>query len=423
MRKEHEEIANKLNQLSLLEFEGVKIGDMLHYLLIIPAFQRMSYMHIWASLVKRSIFFYNHFEVKGKPSTLFLFSNAYASRNDLLKTFNKVVELSENYLKMIGGKTKKTHFLFLRHIWRTLIWNKSLKEIFADKIERWQYVAVLYRIFMDYKEFEWKVNKLGLDIKNEVSLSDVHWVDSYFTQKMNHEGIKTITLQHGTFGSQADPWPYKGTASKFFLCFGEFTMNEAKFAGGIKGTMIPAGLPAYIGAGSRKREFNGPVSLMGIILDGGNCHEDNREMIQLMQNFCKKTNRKLLLKYHPAVQADKYNDIIDHDVVEGVYGKDISIADFGKMIDVGIVRDSTCLFDFLQQWIPTFVFRSEGQKGRQYVNLNRFCFETEEELESYLSIIGTEEYVTRLTEVREYFGIGDNTEERYKKAFRELGIL
>lgn len=423
MNKEHEELKCKLNQLSLQGVDGIKLGDMLHYPLLEQKFNRGGCMRIWGGILKKTLFFSNHFVVKGNPSTIFLFSNAYAARKDMLKVFNNVADLSENHLKMVGGRTKKIHFHFLKFVWYTALWNKELKNIIENNLQRWKYISVLYGAFIDYKEFEWKINKLGVDIKNEVSFSDVHWVDSFFTQKLNLEGIKTITLQHGTFGSQADPWPFKGTASKFFLCYGKFTMNEAKFAGGIKGTMIPVGLPAYINTNDNKRKLVCSDSVIGIILDGGNCHEDNIEMIQRLQEFCKKTNRKILLKYHPAVHMNTYDKIIDNNVIDGVYGKEISIVDFGKKIDIAIVRDSTCLFDLLQQWIPTYVFYSEGQKGRQYANFTKFRFETEEELESYLSKIGTEEYSKQLTEVREYFGIGDNTEERYKKAFQELGIL
>ena len=62
----------------------------------------------------------------------------------------------------------------------------------------------------------------------------------------------------------------------------------------------------------------------------------------------------MFLKLHPTSNQELYDDIIDSSVCERIYGRNISIIDFGKIIDIAILRNSTALLEMIEQFIRKY---------------------------------------------------------------------
>lgn len=412
---------SKLNKIRIDEFSNVNIGDMFQYMseanisrgYVLKAFYRM---------LRKTIFFSNEFKKEGNPDTLFLFSNSYADRLDLLNTFRKVVALSKNHVEMVGCHTKRLHIRFCREFFKLRKWNLILKDYSMNLGSRVYILEQIYSAYIDLMEYRDLVQKWNVEIQNLVTMCDVHGIDYYFTEYFNAQGKNTVTLQHGIFSSTANAWAYSHSKSKFFLANSQYGVEEAVLSGHERTGLIAAGLPSLI---MNHQDAQTPIfqnHTIGVVLEGESCHEDNRRMISFMQTYCKENHKELYIKLHPTCRKDAYDDVIDYESVRGIIGRELSILDFAAKIDVAIIRNSTSLLELVSKGVPCFIFVSEGQKMDVYKNVHQLRFETVEELSELLDSILRENYGDEFGRLQQYFGDARHTKETYMKTLWEIGI-
>lgn len=411
-----------LNTIYIQEFDGMKLGEMLYH--TIPnELSNRSILGCCKFILNRTLLWQNEFEVKGNPKTLFLFSNSYSYRKDLLQTFDYVREISGNHIRMLGVSTKRLHIGYIRELGKLFIWNREIKKAVPSFVERLYVLRQLYGIYLDYKEYSHFVKKNGYSVDKLVTLCDVHAVDYYFTSKFNSEGKTTVTLQHGVFSSTANSRAYGLSQSKHFLANSQFAVDEAVLSG--HGTMglHAAGLPSFVGREVHIKRSEFANKKIGAILEGEFCHEDNMRLISALQDFCKKNDKELYIKLHPVSDRNAYDDVIDNAFVKAVYGKEKGILEFAEIIDVAIVRNTTSLLELISQGIPSFIFVSEKQKMDVYKNAHMLRFETQDKLKEYLDAMISTDFAKKFDEMKKYFGDGEHAEENYQRIFSELGIL
>ena len=142
--------------------------------------------------------------------------------------------------------------------------------------------------------------------------------------------------------------------------------------------MIPVGLPSSINEVFDRKGKLDLVEKIGVIPEGESCFKDNVELILFVQEYCKKNNKRLLLKLHPTSNIDNYRDILDASICEAVYGKEIRILDFAKKIDIAIIRNSTGLLEMIEQMVPAFVFYSDQQELDVFKYVDSIRFKSED---------------------------------------------
>lgn len=421
------EIIEKINQLSLYRCEEIKCGDVLYYTIRMgnghSIFRLMQQVMI---LIKTSLFDTNNYELCGNANTLFLFGFS-VSRSDMYKKLNKLETVIHNRLSINPfGKYK-----LRRHIFRNILslriplrWSTQLKDIITSPVERLKHVGMLYRAYCDYNSFLDYERKNNLRVSKLITLCDLHVSESYFTQMFNKTGMLTISLQHGTYSSVDDPHEFRGIKSKVFLVDGNFAKDEAMIAGISKNCkVIPVGLLASIGVNRLEKPEQYGNHIIGLALEAESCREDNIESIKFMAQFCKRHNKKLLIRFHPTSSIDSYITILKkYDIVD-YCSTETSVKDFAKIIDIGITRYSTMLLDLLELWTPTFLYVSEGQLQNTYKNYKMLNFCNEKELSDLIDNINENTVSKMISDSRRYFICEGEALHNYQKVLGQYDIL
>jgi len=409
----------ELNKIQIKEFGNVRIGNMLHYVKELP----ISDFHVLKCIyhiIAKTLFFSNEFLIKGNADTLFLFSNSYAGRRDLLANFDKVVSLSKNYLKMNGIKTKKLHLGYIINLMLLRQWDRQIAKEVPMLNERLYILSQLYGIYTDYIEYQSYVKKNNLKINKLLSFCDVHPIDYYFTHCFNEQGKTTVTVQHGVYCSDTNAWAYTESRSTYFLANSQYSIKEAVTAGKKEKGLCAAGLLSYINEKVIPRELNN--RRIGVILDGELLHEDNVQMLKFMQAFCKKEKLELYIKLHPTSGIENYSDIFDFEYITEICGKEKNIFEFASSIDVAIIRNSTCLLELINQGIPCFIFSGQNQEVDVYKHMHEIRFSTEETIHCFLEEIMNCDYQEKFDKLKRYLGDGENATNNYKKLLHQIGI-
>lgn len=414
-----EDLKKRINAIVLFKLEGIKIGDVLHY-----AYEYKKNYLFFAKLLYhflyKTMFWNNCFEVRGVPRTLFLFSASYRERTDMLKLVKKVASTINDHVIMISRRTKKPHANFLRHLPLIFVWNRQLKDIVEDWHDRWHYIDIVYGAYLDYQELMIYLNKKGYMIANLITLYDAHCVDSLFTQMFNRDGKVTATLQHGFFSAKYSEWAFRGSHSNVFIANSLFSLDEAKKCGVNIDKYKIAGLPSYIDINTVKQHKDTNVAILGVVLDGEPLHDYNVQMLNFIQKFCKGKEYDIFIKLHPTSSESDYKEVIDYSLKPKIYGKEISIIEFGKLIDIGIIRNSTALLEMYMQYIPTFVFYSSEMMIDVYESLTELRFNNDVELQDKIEQVKSELFQDTAKKYKEYFGGYDNIRKRYEKIFNAL---
>lgn len=421
------ELQDKLNQLHLLGCEKIQCGNVLYYPIRdinlcnkqkLNPFLRIPFIFI------KSLFQDIDISITGNASTVMLFSRSYMTRIDYLDSFNKVTEIIENKL-VVKPKSKIKIFNFLNLI-RLFRWNRQMKKVIPDLAERWYYLGYIYEAYIDYRLIEKCAKKRGILIRNLVTWCDVHAIDCFITQMYNLLGRTTVTLQHGIFSENMSRWGIEGSLSKYFMAYGQYTVDEAMKVG-YKNTMLKVGMPSSIGISTFK-ENNGMIKKsykilkIGVLLDGPLYADDNKRSILFLQKFCKNNDIELYLKFHPATKIIDYKNLIDKDVIKNCFAKDITVSEFADTVDLLIVRNSTSFLQMIEQKKPVLIIYDSIQKVDVYKSIQDIRFSTYEELKRIINEIGTEKYQKVVNYVSKYLCTGGNIKKNYKKVFNSIGI-
>ena len=150
--------------------------------------------------------------------------------------------------------------------------------------------------------------------------------------------------------------------------------------------------------------------------------EDNINMLISVQEYCRMNNKKMIVKYHPANNPKDYAQYLDAGIVT-TYGKEISIEQFGNIIDIAVVSASTVFTAMLKQWIPVFLYVREGHDPKLFGNVESLKFSSANEFKKLINWTKEKEFESDLIKLREFFLAPGNYETNYKKAFSDIGVL
>lgn len=424
--KYRNEIVNKINNLSLYGCEDIKCGDVLYYTICMEdehgIFRLMKKVMI---LLKSFLFDTNNYELFGSANVL-LFFGASSSRRDMYSKFSKLEAVIDNRLCINPFGKYKLRRHILKNIGGLRIplrWSTQLKPIIANHIERFRQISILYRAYCDYKSFLDYEKNNNLQITKLITLCDLQATESYFTQMFNKDSKLTISLQHGTYSSVDNPYEFRGIKSKIFLADGHFSQDEAKIAGISENCkVIPVGLLTSIGVREQERPDKYGNYTIGVALEAESRREDNIKTIEFMAGFCKKYNKKLVLRFHPTSSIDNYNLILEKYGIMDYCSTEISVKDFAKMIDIAITRYSTMLVDLLNLWVPTFLYFLEGQLQNTYRNYTMLNFGNEQELSDLIENINENTVSELISNSRQYFVCGGDALHNYQEALGRYDI-
>ena len=217
-------------------------------------------------------------------------------------------------------------------------------------------------------------------------------------------------------------WVLRESHSKYFFAHGEFTIKEAQKAGYRNGVMVPVGIPALVKDEPVLKRVVEKTDTIGLILDGDELYEDNLILIRFMLDFCKDNNCKVIVKLHPASDKSRYTNLWDSHIVKGIYGSEISIYEFADLIDLAVVKSSTCLIELLGMLVPTFIYENDNLSRNVYKEFPHLKFFDNGTLIQCMEDIRREDFTQELDTYREFFGAGKNITANYIENFHKLGI-
>lgn len=419
--KEMNKRKEKLNEISFDGMEDIQAGDVLHYLLDVNPSTKSGIMSIVRMILRISLCSSYDFEVVGIPKTIALCSNSYRGRMDHKKAFDSVIALLNNYVK-ISFSTYRIDLSGGKHLFKVLSWNRQIRKVIPNFGKRMLFLSELFRAYVDYKYFESLCKKFDWQIDNLITYCDVMPVDCFFTQAFNLEQKKTITLHHGFFNKETNAWAYLGSKSKYFLADSMAAVKDAKSIG-YEGNMQAVGSPHYLGQRDYKMPSQFNTETVGVVMNSSmQPLEDNVGMILEVQDYCKKHQKKMILKYHPSNNSEDYAKYIDTDITI-TYGREISIEQFGDMVDVAVVSASTVFTAMLKQWVPAFLYVRKDYDPNLFSGTDSLKFSTSDEFENLVSKIDKEDYKRELLKIREFFLASGDFKQNYKDVFREIGVL
>ena len=421
-----EEVKAELNLIKLQGCEDIRIGDVLHYSLQFyydDVYDLKSLRKSILRIMGHSVLSTYRIKKTGEGNNIFLLSNSISNRADHTENMRRVMSTVDNRIEIVSSDYKMNLcavFLFY-YIFK---WNKSLKKVFPNQKRRIFYISHLYRVFLDYERIKKKLDKM--DVKSFITYCDVLEADNYFTQKMNNNGVITITLQHGIYGSERNAWATYGSCCNYFFAQGPYMIDLANYLKcNIKDKMKFVGLVSYADAKSIPTISSKKTEALGVFLIGGldkTTHEINVSMINMANEIGKRRGLRILIKFHPILNMDEYSEVIQNK--EQCFGGDITIEAFIDMIDVGIVHFSTTLIELLYNYKFPFIYKKDNE-------IFHFCdgnkiigFDNIGELELLFErceadILQRTEMIERM---RQYF-IGQGIPyEVYKRTFKSIGV-
>lgn len=413
-----------INKIHLYNCEDLLCGDILHYHLEfrneLPKFSIKETSKQITKIILLAILEKNQYIVSGRPKTAILFSGSYADRKDLYEKFKKVCQLISNKVLITPyGRLRFRHQL--KSLALPLKWNRQLISVCPNSVVRYRLVSALYEAYLDYYSYEKFISDNELQIDTIITFVDVHVIDAYFVQKANINNKLTIALQHGVYHSAIDNgWSLKGSKSKVFLGYGQFTVDEAIKSGRTNET-VPVGDLACIGEKLPPQPDHFNNKRIGVILDGEELYKENREIIKTISESEIRNYKDIVFKFHPTSDVNRYSDLIEKYKLQ-FFTAELSLSKFASQIDVAIIHNSTSLIELISRWIPVYLIRLDHNDYKVYESLNEIGFSSINELEKLLENINTKEAISKLSMTRNYFGINADPTNNYLKQFQRFGI-
>lgn len=423
---ENAKLQSEMNKISLRCCENIKTGDMCHYFFPESAGIRQAVKSIMR-VVYYSLFNTCKYTVLGNPTTLSLLSSSFCSRSDHCKAFENVTELIDNQI-IITPSGRKFDPSSLHRIFLPLVWTFQLRKTSATLIERMILSADIYKAYTNLTYVQRQISKKKFSVKYLMTYCDVMPIDSFFAQSFRAKGFTIVTLQHGYCNIKTNAWAYKASISDYFLADSPASADLG-YSVGYSGNIIPVGSPHHLKMENKKAPESFPcIESIGVIMNSDvvgredNQRADNIAMLKTVQEYCSNRHKKMLVKYHPTNHSDDYASYIDENIAK-TYGQDITIDEFGDMVDVVIVSASTVFNTMLMRWKPVLLFVRDGHDPDMFFGTEKIKFSNEKQFADKIDFINTHEYKALFEKYRSYFLCSGVYRENYKKALQKIGIM
>lgn len=418
----HDKKRIELNNISLKGYENVNVGDVLYYSILSSFGIWQGLKHIICLFFKEVCKITYNIEKKGDGKTLCLFSSSYRDRKDQHDAFMNATRIIEDQVS-VRAEIPKWYFGGIRYLKMLPGWNRGLKKVEPEFGARMFYLRTLYRVYVDYNYIQKKLDSMCVKPNYLLSYCDVMPVDSFFVQKYQDRGCKTITLQHGMFGLTSIPWQLRGAKSDYFLAMCRQNAEDLENIGFL-GKVIVVGNPHQFDRPEIICSGSYHTNVVGLFMNNDyddEMEQQNREMLLTVQEYCRSYGRKLMIKYHPANNLESYERLLDKNVVGGIFHNDINVACFLEKIDVAVSGYSTTFLSALASDKPSLIFCKDG-KTCLYRNTEvvRFC--SVEELHIIMDRI-EKDYLNVMRELNSYFNVKGKISDNYKKAYQLIGVM
>lgn len=330
-----------------------------------------------------------------------LFIGSLLDRESNLKRFMSVADMkNSDYIYCSGHNRFFTFFNGLRMFffifpsWFFILINKGFK------------VKDLVPIILILKNISDLLDASKLIINNLykykllVCFFDSRPEESYFVHLFKEKRIPTSTLMHGQFISGREKivencgLELKSSFSDYFLCWNNFTVDEALKEGLEKDRLIVLGIISYINHRFKKCLMPNNKTF-GVVLSHPTFEKENLTLIKAANILANKTGLNFVLKLHPNYDDHYFDDLVSADYYKGCVKKGISMDAYANMVDFSIVGSSSVFVELIYIY-HNIIRYSSGRNDDKFRDVK----------------IGS--YFTKSEQIADVFARGFDSEEKDK---------
>ena len=307
-----------------------------------------------------STFAHTHyiFEFKRQSNSKVLFFESYNGRNNFVgyvKTLSDLI-LSDVIIETKANKTLDvirgiSYFLCYFPAWRKVLKRAKLGRNFENRAL--YYLVNIHRFYLELTD---TVFKQTIDLKKYnlfVTFYDSMPKDAFFVQLMRLYGVTTATLQHGAFTAKRNNQlvnsgvELRTLNSDYFLCWNQFTVDEATKEGFDAGKCVVTGIIGF--AKDEKRVICKKVenNTFGVVIGHPTFEKENRILIESANVLANKTGKSYYLKLHPNYPEAYFDSLVDKKYYRGNIKKGIPMLDYANSIEFSIVGASTVFVELV----------------------------------------------------------------------------
>lgn len=357
-----------------------------------------------------------------------MFYSAEKHRDDMKMLLTSVGNLIHNKDYLFIYNSKKLSFKNILQIFKLKLYYSKLRTEFKVLESIILSLAIIEKKIIEKKFFD------NLNIENYkllITFCDCFPEDNLLTQKLKSEGIKTATIQHGLYVYHNNDDSllnhfYDNFISDYIFLWGNDTKEVFKKAKIDEDRLLVLGNPKYINLDKNKiykdRLRKKDECIFGVVLNNPLGHEENKKLIRIANEICKKINYKYLIKPHPSINMDDYKNIIDNDYLKMILPQKLSILEYTEMVDFSLVGLSTVYLELNLFLSPVFRYIDLTYNYDTSKSLNKDYFtEIEEFIQIYNSFRNDKKsWISKMNQYSKIFFHDENIEKNYRMQIKNL---
>jgi len=307
-----------------------------------------------------STFAHTHyiFDFKTQSKSKVLFFESYNGRNNFVgyvKTLSDLI-LSDVIIETRGKKSIDIfrgigYYLCYFPAWRKVLKKAKLGRNFENR--SLYYLVNIHRFYLELTD---ALEKQKIDLTKYnlfVTFYDSMPKDAFFVQLMRLYGVTTATLQHGAFTAKRNNQlvnsgvELRTLNSDYFLCWNQFTVDEAKKEGFDARKCIVTGIIGF--AKDEKRVICQKVenNTFGVVIGHPTFEQENKILIECANVLANKTRKSYYLKLHPNYPEAYFDSLVDKKYYKGIVKKRIPMLEYANSVEFSIVGASTVFVELV----------------------------------------------------------------------------
>ena len=318
------------------------------------------------------------YEIKGEGKIVFFYGR-YNWRKDHFKSFITLANSLKNVKMVFANRTKRRihpirglFFIFLHFVWFFQACKCGCGIIEACNVLR---PLTLCK----------KIDRMILELLNEnpgifVTYYDASPDESYAVQIVKGNGIKTATLQHGSFAQKSikktisdTAFEYTESVSDYYLAWNKYTKDEWEKIGLDPKKVIVVGIPRYAQPITVEKRIKGDgCKVFGVMLNNGSFDTHNRALIKIANDIAKALKMKYVIRYHPALPDGAYSNLIDKDLFLSISDNSLSIQEYSNTVDFTIISSSSVFIDLVFLGKPVYRLKVTEEDTYSTIQMNAF---------------------------------------------------
>lgn len=361
----HLKYVELLNDLSIKELDGFKLGNIL-YTDIWFGFE-MNYIYIIKQTIYRILFEYLHIELfnsNNSDNLLFTYrfnrrdyDEYWANFKNLFSEYQEI-EISYNYHeKPKASKSICKNIIDMIHIF------KKLKFMEITKSRLW----VTLQLFNAIK-IKQNIDRLDVNSNSVFTFFDGGFEGNLVSQYFKHKGITTITLQHGQClyrdknHDRINQSVILNFISDYCICKGEFAKKQFVKAGFEESRLLPLGNLDFSDGLNEGVITEDEKKVFCVFLDTPSYpfyKYSTQQLIDIANLYCQEYDFTYFIKPHPADKEKAYLKFIDKKYCKEILNSNQSLDEIGTRIDFSIFHASAIYADLLLKYMKAYKLETE----------------------------------------------------------------